>query len=141
MENGSNERPAAWVFIDQAQVPERWKSRARLFAGIPLLPEEAGRLLEQGSTSALLTQTDEPFVQMVASGMAPDTIAKQSGLSLRTVHRRLAALREDLGVRSTPELVAHLARRGFGGNGTSMPSGDTGENEVVANQLDEEEYR
>ena len=141
MTDGSNDQPAAWVFVDQDRVPERWKSRARLFAGIPLLPEEAGRLLEQGSTSALLTQTDEPFVQMVASGLSPDTIAKESGLSLRTVHRRLAALRDDLGVRSTPELVAHLARRGFGGNGTSVPSGGTGENEVASNQLNEEEYR
>ena len=141
MGNGPIEQPAAWVFLDQSRVPERWKSRARLFAGIPLLPEEAGRLLEQGSTSALLTQTDEPFVQLVASGMAPDAIAKETGLSLRTVHRRLAALRDDLGVRSTPELVAHLARRGFGGNGTSVPPGDKGENEVAANHLNEEEYR
>jgi DNA-binding CsgD family transcriptional regulator len=132
----------AWIVMDPNLVPERWQGRVKPLAAVPLLPDEASRLLQDGTTSAGVALSEEPFIGMVASGLSPDAIARRTGISLRSVHRRLAALRDDFGVRSTAELVSQLAARGFG-NGTNTPVAPTGEGATAANDFyeDQEEKR
>ncbi|HWL64991.1 MAG TPA: hypothetical protein VNP73_03365 [Actinomycetota bacterium] len=134
MDESDDREPFAWVLMDPEQVPERWKSRIRPLAAVPLLPDEAARVLQDGGTSAGVALNEEPFIAMVASGLSPDAIARKTGISLRSVHRRLAALRDDFGVRSTAELVSQLAARGFG-NGTNTPVAPTGEAASAANEF------
>ena len=102
-----------WVILEPEQVPERWQDRARLMAWVPLLPDEADELLSNGVASPSPTVTDPDFLKLVARGEAPGKIARRLAISTRSVHRRLARLRESVGVTSTAELAAELSRRGF----------------------------
>lgn len=60
-------------------------------------------------------QGEDDLLRLASRGAAPSTIARSLALSTRTVHRRLARLRDQFGVDSTAELAAELSRRGFGG--------------------------
>lgn len=81
-------------------------------AWVPLLPTEADQILEEKSAEP--DATDDPeFLRLVARGDAAGVIARRLSISTRSVHRRLARLRDSLGVASSAELAAELSRRGF----------------------------
>ena len=112
MDTESQHTPAVWVLVDGANVPEGWQDRARPMWLVPLLAEEAAGLLRERSTEPL-NQEDPEFLRQVARGAPAPVMARRLGLSTRSVHRRLARLRTELGLDSTAELSAELARRGF----------------------------
>lgn len=99
-----------WIAVDPSAVPEGWKERALSVALLPMLPGEASRVLE---TLVPLGHEDPTFLSLVARGASPRSIARELGLSIRSVHRRTARLKELLGVESSAQLSASLARRGF----------------------------
>jgi DNA-binding CsgD family transcriptional regulator len=104
---------AGWVLLPEAAVPERWRSRAIAMWLVPLLPDEAEQILEEGRAEPGMTPAEEAVACLVARGMTVDAIARQLRISPRSVNRRLASLRERIGVASTAELAAALASRGF----------------------------
>ena len=107
-------RATEHVFIFMlGEVPERWRSRARAAHLIPLLPYEVTAMLAAGEAGSV-EQGEDDLLRLAARGAAPSTVARSLGLSVRTVHRRLALLRDQFGVDSTAELAAELSRRGFG---------------------------
>lgn len=102
-----------WLILDPDLVPPEWKDRARHLAWVPLLPQEAQQILEKGSAEPHLVASDPDFLRLVARGAAPGVIGRRLGISTRSVHRRLARLRDELGTGSSAELAAELSRRGF----------------------------
>jgi DNA-binding NarL/FixJ family response regulator len=116
MSQGSNEgdpKPGqVWLFV-LGEVPERWRDRARYASFIPLLPDEAASVLAAGAGSPVDPEEDA-LLRLAARGLPAPAIARVSGVSIRTVHRRLARLREQLEVDTTSELAAELSRMGFG---------------------------
>jgi DNA-binding CsgD family transcriptional regulator len=60
-----------------------------------------------------LDPADENLARLTARGLTVSAMAGRLNLSARSVNRRLARLRERLGVASTAELAVELARRGF----------------------------
>ena len=101
-----------WLFV-LGEVPERGRDRARSASFIPLLPEEAESVMATGAAAPADAEGDA-LLRLAARGLPAPSIARQSGVSIRTVHRRLARLREQLEVDTTAELAAELSRRGFG---------------------------
>ncbi len=106
-------RIPGWLILDPDDVPEVWKARVRTMAWVPLLPDEAQQILEEGSTEPAVAAHDPEFLRLVARGESAGIIARRLALSTRSVHRRLARLRDVLSVSSTAELAAELSRRGF----------------------------
>ena len=102
-----------WLILDPDHVPAVWQDRARQMALVPLLPDEAKQILEEGSTEPGVAAHDPEFLRLVARGESAGIIARRLALSTRSVHRRLARLRDSLRVSSTAELAAELSRRGF----------------------------
>ena len=107
------DRIPGWLILDPDVVPPEWQERARVMAWVPLLPDEAEQILQKGSTAPQLAASDPDFLRLVARGEAPGSIGRRLGISTRSVHRRLARLRDQLGSRSSAELAAELSRRGF----------------------------
>ena len=101
-----------WLFV-LGEVPERWRERARSASLIPLLPEEAESVMAT-ATSTPPDAEGDALMRLAARGLPAPSIARIAGVSIRTVHRRLARLREQLEVDTTAELAAELSRRGFG---------------------------
>ena len=101
-----------WLILDPERVPDAWKDRAQPMALVALLPSEAEQILEEGSAEPAAAH-DPDFLRLVARGEAPGTIARRLSISTRSVHRRLARLRESVGASSSAELAAELSRRGF----------------------------
>ena len=101
-----------WVFVI-GDVPERWRDRARSASLIPLLPDEAASVLS--SDGADVDASDDTLLNLAARGLPAPSIARTAGISIRTVHRRLARLREQFEVETTAQLASELSRRGFGG--------------------------
>lgn len=112
-ESGGDHATRAWMIVEPADVPPRWEERAVPVLVVPLLPEEATAILQQGQLRAV-DPAEERLARLVAQGMTVDAIARALGITSRSVQRRLANLRERLGVGSTAELAVELARRGFG---------------------------
>jgi sugar-specific transcriptional regulator TrmB/DNA-binding CsgD family transcriptional regulator len=56
---------------------------------------------------------DERLVALLAAGLKDEAIARQLGLSLRTVHRRASALMAELGARTRFQAGVLAARRGL----------------------------
>lgn len=106
-------RSPGWLILDPDSVPEVWRERARTVAWVPLLPDEAQQILEEGSTEPTEAAHDPEFLRLVARGESAGIIARRLALSTRSVHRRLARLRDVMSVSSTAELAAELSRRGF----------------------------
>jgi DNA-binding NarL/FixJ family response regulator len=52
-------------------------------------------------------------LELLQLGMKDETIARQLGVSLRTVRRRIAALMDDLGVDTRFQAGLEAARRGL----------------------------
>ncbi len=117
------QRPTAvWVGVDPEQVPNAWRDRAVTVAMLPLLPEEAERVLDALAPAA----PEEPdFLALLAEGASPNAIGRALNLSVRSVHRRASRLKERIGVSSSAELAAELARRGFA-SGRKMPDDPEG---------------
>jgi DNA-binding NarL/FixJ family response regulator len=55
-------------------------------------------------------RTDLRIVALLAEGHTLDVVARQVGLSGRTVRRRLRLIAEELGVETTIEVVVHAVR-------------------------------
>ncbi len=102
-----------WLILEPADVPDAWKDRARPMALVPLLPDEAKQILEEGAAEPSVAAQDPEFLRLVARGESAGLIARRLALSTRSVHRRLARLRDAMRVSSTAELAAELSRRGF----------------------------
>ena len=99
----------AWLLIPAGETPEEWRARARQMDLVPLLPEEAARLLEEREEAG----EDGELLKLVARGFPTDQIARTLDLSRRTVERHLARLREKYDQPTTAALSSFLARRGF----------------------------
>jgi DNA-binding CsgD family transcriptional regulator len=105
--------PGAWLFVAPNAVPQRWSHRAIPMSLIPLDRDELAEMLIEGSASPVLDDTDLEIVRLVARGITARRTARMIGISERSVHRRLAALRARYEAQSNAELVAELGRRGF----------------------------
>lgn len=101
------------MFVDSEAVPDEWRARALPVFLVPLDRDEAGDLLRSGSTERLIDNEEEELLRLVARGFSARTIARRMGRSERSIHRRLARLRERYGASSTQELATELARKGF----------------------------
>lgn len=105
-----------WLLLPTAELSAQLRPRAIPLALIRLSPEESvGALLRLPAT----------FEDLVARGLSRTEIARSSGFSVRTVERRLAALREHHGAKTRAELTAILARR-TGSPGGNAPTNDGG---------------
>lgn len=80
---------------------------------VPLLPGEASDVLSGDPATSELHGEDLALAKLIARGIPVESCARELHLTSRTVYRRLARLRRLVGVGSTSELVAELARRGF----------------------------
>ena len=111
----SGEAPGAWVFMrdSDSNMPEPWRDRAVAVWLLPLTPLETSHLLHETTLRPQLSPGDAEIASLLAAGLTPSVIASRTGKSPRTIHRRLAKLRELLNTTSTAELAIILARRGF----------------------------
>lgn len=103
----------AWVFLRPEDLPGRWYDRSVGMVLVPLLPEEATQLLEEGHVARVMRGDEERVAGLIAAGASPRQISRELEMPLRNVERRLARLRERYGVRSTAELTALFSRAGF----------------------------
>ncbi|HEX2057795.1 MAG TPA: hypothetical protein VHI71_05435 [Actinomycetota bacterium] len=102
-----------WILVAPSELPDRWRDRAVPMFLVPLLPGEARDVLAGEPAGSELHGEDLSLARLVARGVPVDDCARQLHLTSRTVYRRLARLRRLVGVDTTGELVAELARRGF----------------------------
>lgn len=102
-----------WILVSPSALPDRWRDRATPMFLVPLLPGEAHDVLSGEPAGSELHGEDLSLARLVARGVPVDDCARQLHLTSRTVYRRLARLRRLVGVKTTSELVAELARRGF----------------------------
>ena len=102
-----------WLFLHPSAVPDEWSDRIRPVVLVALDENELASILRSGSVERAHSTEDEELLALISRGFSVRAIASQVGQSERTVHRRLARLRDHYGVSSTPELVAELSRRGF----------------------------
>lgn len=105
--------PAEGWLILTGPVPKRWRGRAVPLHMVPLLPSETERIVAGATALPGVTVEDEPLLRVVAKGKKTSAMARELGLPQRTIERRLERLRRLLGVPSTADLVALLARLGF----------------------------
>ena len=114
-EEKSRDAPGGWVFVRDrdAELPEAWRERVVQVWLVPLTPDETRTLMEESTLRSQLSSDDAEIATLLATGLSATAIASRTGKSLRTVHRRLAGLRELLQTTSTAELAVLLARRGF----------------------------
>lgn len=109
-----------WLLVSPSAIPDGWQARAIPMALIPLLPQEIDARL---NVEADIPPRDEAkLLKLVAQGLSKRRIAEDLHMSMRTLDRRLQALREKFGAGSLTELAASAARRGFG----SPPDSSTG---------------
>ena len=102
--------PAGWLLIDPEAVPERIRDRVIPLAAVVLTPQELSALEIEPS---LLDPADRQLAELLTAGHTIRVIATELGVASRSVERRLARMRERLGVDSTAALIAELARRGL----------------------------
>ena len=102
-----------WLFIDPEALPDRWRDRAVTVSLVPLLPGEMSELVDDEGDGFIPQPGDIELIKLVAQGMSAHEMARRLGIATRSVHRRLARLRDRMGVQTTPQLAAEFARRGF----------------------------
>lgn len=102
-----------WVILGPQSVPERWRSRAIQMMLVPMLPAEAAQLLSNAPVEDGIASAQVPFVRLLARGLSTAQIARELGISHRTVQRHVARLRDQFGVATIQQLATELARRGF----------------------------
>jgi DNA-binding NarL/FixJ family response regulator len=73
---------------------------------------ERSHLTVSQVASAGWSARDLMIVELLARNTARSEVASRLGCSVTTVDRRLARLRERLGVRTTIEVIVHAARCG-----------------------------
>ncbi|MDQ4024572.1 MAG: helix-turn-helix domain-containing protein [Actinomycetota bacterium] len=114
-EEASDPEPRApgWILVAPSALPDRWRDRATPMFLVPLLPDEAHDVLAGEPAVSELDGEDLALAKLIARGVPVDDVARRLHLTSRTVYRRLARLRRLVGVTTTGELVAELARRGF----------------------------
>lgn len=108
-----NAGSTGWLLLHPDAVPEHWRARAVPMMLVPLLPSEADRVLAGEAALPALTTEEHELLRLAAKGATADEIARQVHLAPRTVQRRLARYRSELGVTSHGELRAALAKLGF----------------------------
>lgn len=107
----------AWL-IFSADVPERWSDRAITVQLVPLFPSEASDLLRGTAREPSVTAQEERILRLLGTGMTMANIARRLEVSTRSVERKVASLRDRLGVETTAELAAWFGvRRGWTGVG------------------------
>jgi DNA-binding NarL/FixJ family response regulator len=100
----------ALVIGDPADLPAEWVRRGRRVVVVMLDPEE---LVTQPDGRDAARPGDDELVRLLADGHTQEAIARRLGLSLRTVQRRLAAIRRQLGVDASHQIPTELLRRGL----------------------------
>jgi DNA-binding NarL/FixJ family response regulator len=112
-----------WLLVDPAVLPQAWQDRAIPMALVPLLPEELADHLSPTHRTPLSRQ-EASLLELVVRGLSKQRMARELNISLRTLDRRLRALREHFAVHSLTELAAAGARRGFGTSSAKQPPPD-----------------
>lgn len=56
---------------------------------------------------------DVVILRLLSQGLTTDAIARRSGVSERTIRRRLRTIADEIGVDSTIEAVVHAVRSGL----------------------------
>lgn len=102
-----------WVMLDRRAVPANLTARVTSLAVLSLLPHEVGRLLDCTAPDDRLTEEERALATALVAGQPLPAIARQMGVSTRSVHRRIAQLRDRLSAQSTEHLAATLVRMGF----------------------------
>ncbi len=105
-------QPEGWLFLRPEAVPDRWRDRTIPMVAVPLAPGEMAQFLADGAPRELGSEEEE-LIRLVGRGLSVRAMALELGITPRSVQYRLARLREKFGVKSTTELVAEAARRGF----------------------------
>ena len=104
----------ACLLLREELIPQPWRDRAVTgLAVVPLLPDEASRLLGGEATAPGIDPEDEQLAKLLARGHSTDRIATELGVSNRSAERRIARLRRRFQLGSKADLAVHLARRGF----------------------------
>lgn len=110
----AGKEPKGWLLLSPGAVPERWRDRVVDVSLIGLLPEEAAQILAGEPAEPALRGRDVELARLLACGQTIEAIAREMGMSVRGLQRRLTRLRGNLGVTTTGELRGVLARWGFG---------------------------
>ncbi len=113
------------LFVAPSLVPDAWLPRAVQVAFVPLLADEAARILQAGTEHVVVELEDLALVDLTARGLSPHKIARHLGVPVRTVYRHQARLRDLVGAPTTAELCAQLAGSGFG-SGIKVPRNSRG---------------
>ncbi len=85
------------VYYDQISVPEQYKE---------LIPETT-------SIKAIFTPRESEILQLIAQGQTSDVIAKELGVSLRTIENIKVNLFKKLDVKNAAELILTATRLGY----------------------------
>ena len=102
-----------WLFLRSDSVPEKWHDRAISVSLVPRLAGELEGVVSGDGVEFVPEPEDVVLYKLIARGLPAPAIARELGIATRSVHRRLARLRERLGVETTAQLAAAFARRGF----------------------------
>lgn len=113
MPESNNEVPG-WVILSPGAVPERWRSRAIPVVLVPLVPSETNQLLSDTTVEESIPATLLPLARFVARGLSAVEIARELGVTPRTVQRHVVRLSQNFGVSTLQQLATELASRGFG---------------------------
>jgi hypothetical protein len=112
---------AAWLVVSADEVPVGWRDRVLTVA---LLPLPAGGMSDEPErrrpTADGVSGRLQETARLLLSGHTRQSIARHTGVSMRTVERDVARLRESSGASSLTELAATLALRSF--DGTDPPA-------------------
>lgn len=108
-----NDPQTCWLLVDPEAVPPTLQSVAVPMAMVPLLSTQARRLLEHEQGWRSLEAEDRSLAAALTAGRPLTAIAREMGVTTRTVERRLADLRDRFNAGSTAELIAELSRLGF----------------------------
>lgn len=79
----------------------------------------------RGGRSDAVSREQGELLALMAAGLKDEAIARQLGVGLRTVHRRVAALMRELGADTRYQAGLQAARRGWydGGSSSGSPAG------------------
>lgn len=111
--NSESSRTETWLVVDPADVPERWRHRSMQVTVVRLSPEEARRILSTDHARPLVASEDAALAHLVASGLGVTEMSEQLHLTARSIYRRLARLRREMGVGTIGELASKLSRLGY----------------------------
>lgn len=108
-----DEAAQTWLLIASDDVPEQWRHRCVQVSMVMLLPGEAKRLLSGNHGEPTFDRDDEKLAHLLAEGVRVEDIAERMHMTRRSVYRRIARLRAELGVSTVTELATKLSRLGF----------------------------